>query len=234
MTQPDALPVALSWSGGKDSALALQALLASPGLRVEALITTLTRDFNRISMHGVRRELLEAQAASLRIDLWPNFIPAGAGNAEYERVMGHAFADCRAHGIHTVAFGDLFLEDIRAYRDRLAAAQGMKTVYPIWRRDTDRVIREFLDDGFKAVVVCVDPRQLDPSFAGRLIDDQFVADLPPTVDPCGENGEFHSFVFDGPIFRQPVRFSLGEVVYRDEFWFRDLEPGATPEFDRHD
>jgi uncharacterized protein (TIGR00290 family) len=218
--------VALSWSGGKDSALALHALGKTPGVRVEGLLTTITSDFDRISMHGVRRSLLEAQAASLGLPLWLNFISKGAGNAEYEASMAEAFAACRARGIDTVAFGDLFLEDIRAYRDRLLAEQQMQPLYPVWRRDTDRMIREFLDLGFKTAVVCVDPKQLDPSFVGRIIDAQFLADLPPGVDPCGENGEFHTFVFDGPMFAERVGFSFGEIVCRDRFWFCDLVPKA--------
>jgi uncharacterized protein (TIGR00290 family) len=222
--QPEPRPVVLSWSGGKDSALALHGLINAADTKVEALLTTLTRDFDRISMHGVRRELLEAQAASLGLPLWTSFISKGAANAEYEASMAEAFARCRSQGIDTIAFGDLFLEDIRAYRDRLLAEHGMRAIYPVWRRDTDRLIGEFLDLGFKTVVVCVDPRQLDPSFAGRVVDAQFLADLPSSVDPCGENGEFHTFVFDGPIFAEPVRFSIGEKVCRDGFWFCDLVP----------
>jgi uncharacterized protein (TIGR00290 family) len=218
--------VVLSWSGGKDSVLALHALGRTPGVRVEGLLTTITRDFDRISMHGVRRSLLEAQAASLGLPLWLNFISKGAGNAEYETSMAEAFTTFRARGIGTVAFGDLFLEDIRAYRDRLLAAHDMQPLYPVWRRDTDRLIREFLGHGFKTAVVCVDPKQLDPSFVGRVIDEQFIADLPPGVDPCGENGEFHTFVFDGPMFAEPVGFSFGEIVCRDGFWFCDLVPDA--------
>jgi len=221
---PKPRPVVLSWSGGKDSALALHGLAKAPDLRVEALLTTITRDFDRISMHGVRRELLEAQAASLGAPLWLNFIAKGAANADYEASMAEAFARCRGQGIDTIAFGDLFLEDIRAYRDRLLAEHGMRAIYPVWRRDTDRLIHEFLDLGFKTAVVCVDPKQLDPSFVGRVIDAQFLADLPSGVDPCGENGEFHTFVFDGPIFAEPVRFSFGEIVCRDGFWFCDLAP----------
>ena len=218
--------VALSWSGGKDSALALHALGNTPGVRVEALLTTVTRDFDRISMHGVRRALLEVQAASLGLPLWLNFISKGAGNAEYESSMAETFTACRAKGINTVAFGDLFLEDIRAYRDKLLSEHQMQGLYPVWRRDTDRLICEFLDDGFRTPVVCVDPKQLDPSFVGRVIDEQFLADLPPGVDPCGENGEFHTFVFDGPLFAEPIGFSFGEIVCRDGFWFCDLVPEA--------
>jgi len=202
----------------------LHRLAGTPDLRVEALLTTITRDFDRISMHGVRRELLEAQAVSLGLPLWLSFIGKGASNADYEASMAEAFARCRGQGIDTVAFGDLFLEDIRAYRDRLLGTHGMKAVYPVWRRDTHQVIREFLELGFKTAVVCVDPKQLDPSFVGRVIDEQFLRDLPPGVDPCGENGEFHTFVFDGPNFAEPVPFSFGEIVYRDGFWFCDLTP----------
>lgn len=226
VSSEDIRPVVLSWSGGKDSALALHALGRTSGVHVEALLTTITSDFDRVSMHGVRRALLEAQAASLGLPLWLNFISKGAGNAEYEASMAEAFAACRTRGIDAAAFGDLFLEDIRAYRDGLLAEQHMQPLYPVWRRDTDRLIREFLDYGFKTAVVCVDPKQLDPSFVGRVIDEQFLADLPPGVDPCGENGEFHTFVFDGPIFAEPVRFSFGEIVCRDGFWFCDLVPEA--------
>jgi uncharacterized protein (TIGR00290 family) len=221
---PKQRPVVLSWSGGKDSALALHGLIKAPDLCVEALLTTITGDFDRISMHGVRRELLERQAASLGLPLWLSFISKGATNTEYEASMGEAFARCRRQGIDTVAFGDLFLEDIRAYRDRMLAEHAMQALYPVWRRDTNQLIRKFLELGFKTAVVCVDPRQLDPSFAGRVIDEQFLADLPAGVDPCGENGEFHTFVFDGPIFASPVSFSFGEVVCRDSFWFCDLVP----------
>jgi uncharacterized protein (TIGR00290 family) len=222
----DVRSVVLSWSGGKDSALALHALGGTPGIRVEGLLTTVTRDFDRISMHGVRRSLLEAQAASLGLPLILNFISKGAGNTEYEASMAEAFAACRARGVETIAFGDLFLEDIRAYRDRQLAKQQMLPLYPVWRCDTEWLIRDFLDLGFKTAVVCVDPKRLHPSFVGRVIDEQFLADLPPGVDPCGENGEFHTFVFDGPIFARRIEFSFGETVCRDGFWFCDLVPEA--------
>lgn len=216
--------VVISWSGGKDSIIALNTLVNTSGVKVEGLLTTLTRNPERVSTHGVQRPLLEAQAASLGLPLWPNFVSKGATNAEYETAMADAFAKCRARGIDKIAFGDLFLEDIRAYRDALLARHQMLPLYPVWRRDTDRVIRDFLAEGFKAVVVCVDPQQLDSSFVGRIIDAQFLADLPTNVDPCGENGEFHTFVFDGPIFAKPVQFALGEVVCRDGFWFCELVP----------
>jgi uncharacterized protein (TIGR00290 family) len=193
-------------------------------MRVEALLTTVTRDFDRISMHGVRRVLLERQAASLGHPLHQILISKGATNEEYESQMGEAFAGYRDKGINSVAFGDLFLQDIRAYRQRLLAKHDMVGLYPIWGRDTSKLIGEFIGLGFKAAVVCVDPAQLDPTFLGRVIDQEFLEELPPHVDPCGENGEFHTFVFDGPIFREPVEFTFGEIVCRDSFWFCDLLP----------
>jgi uncharacterized protein (TIGR00290 family) len=219
-------PVLVSWSGGKDSCLALRELQRTPEVRVEALITTVTRDFDRISMHGVRRVLLERQAASLGLPVHLVEISKGASNQEYEAAMGQAFNHFHDRGITSVGFGDLFLEDVRAYRERLLARHDMAGHYPIWGRDTAALIREFIAEGFRTVVVCVDPAQLDPSFAGRVIDEQFLADLPPQVDPCGENGEFHTFVFDGPIFKDAIRLAIGETVCRDGFWFCDLVPAA--------
>ncbi len=217
-------PVVACWSGGKDSCFALYEIMKTR--RVEALLTTLTRDYDRISMHGVRRVLLQRQAESLGLKLSEVFISAGASNDEYEARMGEAFDAIREGGTDEIVFGDLFLEDIRAYRDRLLGRFGMRALYPVWGRDTATLIREFLALGFKTAVVCVDPKKLDPSFAGRVIDEQFLADLPAQVDPCGENGEFHTFVFDGPIFRRPVSFAFGEIVERDSFWFADLVPDA--------
>jgi uncharacterized protein (TIGR00290 family) len=217
-------PVILSWSGGKDSCLALNELLASREFRVEALLTTVTRDYGRISMHGVRTALLERQAESLGFPLQQVFISKAATNTEYESCMAEALSAFRNHGIETVAFGDLFLEDIKSYRDRFLALHGMTGLYPIWQRHTGTAIRDFIVAGFKAVIVCVDPRQLDPAFAGRMIDDKLLSELSPRCDPCGENGEFHTFVFDGPIFEKPVRFVKGDTVSRDSFWFCDLIP----------
>lgn len=217
-------PVLMCWSGGKDSCLALRELKQMPGVRVEALLTTVTEDFDRISMHGVRRVLLERQAAGLGIPLHQILISKGATNDEYAAKMGEVLSGYRARGIDTVAFGDLFLEEIRAYRERQLAKGDMRGLYPLWGKDTAQLIREFIGLGFKTVVVCVDPKQLDPSFVGRVIDEDFLAQLPANVDPCGENGEFHTFVFDGPIFREPVAFSFGEIVCRDSFWFCDLVP----------
>lgn len=219
-------PVVVCWSGGKDSCLALQRILQRTDLRVEALVTTITRDFDRISMHGVRRELLERQAESRGLPLHQVTISKGAGNGEYETRMSEAFSHYRDRGIETIVFGDLFLEEIRAYRETLLARLGMQGLYPLWNLDTAELIRDFIAQGFKTATVCVDPAKLEPSFVGRVIDEAFLAELPPHVDPCGENGEFHTFVFDGPIFKEPVRFSFGEKVCRDGFWFCDLIPGA--------
>lgn len=216
--------VLMSWSGGKDSCVALHELRRSPNYRVAALLTTVTRDYDRISMHGVRRVLLERQAASLGLPLHEVFITKDATNQEYEAKMGEALALYRERGVGRVAFGDLFLEDIRAYREQFLTRHRMKGLYPVWRRDTTEFIREFIGLGFKAVVTCVDGKVLDSSFAGMMIDEDFLSALPPHVDPCGENGEFHTFVFDGPIFKEAVRLSVGEKVARDSFWFCDLLP----------
>ncbi len=222
--EPRQESVLVSWSGGKDSCMALREILLLPNTCVEALLTTVTRDFDRISMHGVRRVLLEQQAASLGLHLHQIYISKGATNEEYEAKTGEAFSTYHDRGIKSVAFGDLFLEDIRAYRERLLTSHGMTGLYPVWGRDTSKLIRDFIGQGFKTILVCVDPAKLDSSFVGRVIDEEFLSELPPGVDSCGENGEFHTFVFDGPMFKNPVRFSLGEVVCRDSFWFCDLVP----------
>jgi len=214
----------MSWSGGKDSCLALYEIQRARSHRIVALLTTITRDYDRISMHGVRRALLEEQATSLKLPLHQILISKDATNEEYETKMGEAFSAYLEKGIDSIAFGDLFLEDIRAYREEFLARHHMHGLFPVWKRDTARFIREFIDLGFKAVVTCVNADALDRSFAGRTINDAFLSSLPVDVDPCGENGEFHSFVFDGPIFTAPVKFSLGETVLRESFWFRDLLP----------
>jgi len=226
-TPPGKIPdttVLMSWSGGKDSCIALYEILRTQEYRVAALLTTLTRDYDRISMHGVRRELLEKQATSLGISLHPIFISKDATNQEYEMRMGEAFSEFGARGIGSVVFGDLFLEDIRAYREEFLARHNMRGLFPVWKRDTSSFIREFISLGFKAVVTCVNSRVLNESYTGRLIDEAFLAALPEHVDPCGENGEFHSFVFDGPIFAERVKFEIGNAVLREGFWFRDLWP----------
>ena len=216
--------VLVSWSGGKDSCLALYEILKKPELNVAALITTVTRDYDRISMHGVRRILLEQQAESLGLPLHQVYITKGATNEEYESRMEEALLQYRDRGARSVVFGDLFLEDIKAYRDRLMSRLGMQGLYPVWKRDTAQFIREFIDLGFKARVTCVDAQRLDSSFAGRLIDNEFLGQLPPGVDPCGENGEFHTFVFAGPSFKEEIKLTVGETVLRDGHYYCDLVP----------
>ena len=214
----------MSWSGGKDSCLALYELRGGQSYDVTALLTTITQDYDRVSMHGVRRMLLERQAASLGLPLRQILISKGATNEEYERKMAEALSEYKAAGIESVVFGDLFLEDVRAYRDQFLARHAMHGVYPVWMRDTRAFVREFIALGFRAVIICVDSKVLDESFAGTLIDESFLSKLPAHVDPCGENGEFHTFVFDGPAFSEPVRLSVGEKIFRDGFWFCDLLP----------
>ena len=218
----DEKPVLMSWSGGKDSCLALYEIQKSSNYRVAALLTTITREYDRISMHGVRRVLLERQAASLGLPLHQVLISKGANNEEYETEMAQAFSVYQKNGIDSVVFGDLYLEEIKAYRDQFLARHEMKGLYPVWQRNTTELIKEFIGLGFKAVVSCVDSKTLDRSFAGKTIDDDFISSLPANVDPCGENGEFHTFVYDGPNFAKTVEFSLGEVILREGFWFRDL------------
>lgn len=218
--------VLFCWSGGKDSAMALHALRssASADVHIAALLTTITDQYDRISMHGVRRALLERQAESLGLPLHPVLIPPQCINATYEQRMKEALTQHFAQGVRRVAFGDIFLEDLRAYREKNLGLVGMEALFPIWKRDTRELAREFVRLGFRAVAVCVDPRVLDASFAGRELDASFFADLPPGVDPCGENGEFHTFVFDGPEFRAPIAVRVGEKVMRDGFCFCDLLP----------
>ena len=212
---------ALSWSGGKDSALALAALRAE-GREPCALVTTLTEGYDRISMHGVRRELLVLQAEAAGLPLVEIWIPPACVNDVYEARMAQAFAEAPLRHVAGVAFGDLFLEDIRAYREQRLAAAGRRAEFPVWGRDTAELGREFIDAGFEAILVCVDPRQLDPSFAGRRYDRALLDELPPGVDPCGENGEFHTFVHAGPIFPAPIPVEVGEVVEREGFVFCDV------------
>jgi uncharacterized protein (TIGR00290 family) len=215
--------LALSWSGGKDSALALLALRAELGRNPSALITTVTETYERISMHGVRRELLALQAQELGLPLVEVPIPLGCPNETYDARMHEAFAFERLGQVTEVAFGDLFLEDVRAYREGRLAAAGKRGLFPLWGRDTAQLARDFISAGFQALLVCVDARKLDRTFAGRSYDERLLADLPTAVDPCGENGEFHTFVYGGPILRRPIACVLGDIVERDGFLFADLQ-----------
>lgn len=221
-------PLALSWSGGKDSALALWTLREELEVEPIALLTTLTEDYDRVSMHAVRRELLRAQARATGIELVEIEIPAACVNETYEERMAGALARPPLDRAKTIAFADLFLADVRAYREERLASGGRSGLFPLWGRDTAALARSFIAGGFEATLVCVDPSQLDPSFVGRPFDEALLADLPPDVDPCGENGEFHTFVHAGPIFDAPIEIELGEVAMRDGFAFQDLLP-APPQ-----
>ena len=220
-------PILFCWSGGKDSAMALHTLLQHPDVRIVALLTTVTETYDRISMHGVRRELLVQQAESIGLPLLEVRIPPQCVNPIYEARMEEALRSYYAEGVRTVAFGDIFLQDLRAYREKNLARIGMTASFPIWKRDTRELIRGFHAARFRAIAACIDPRVLDRSFAGRELDESFFRDLPAGVDPCGENGEFHTFVFDGPIFRNPIPVRAGKVVERDSFVYCDLLPTAA-------
>lgn len=220
------LASALSWSGGKDSALAFCALRSAAGAGPGALLTTVTADYGRISIHGVRRELLARQADAIGVPLIAVEIPASCPNDVYEQRMGQAMAKAPLRDVKTIAFGDLFLADIREYRETRLATVGKQAVFPLWGRDTRALAHEFIAAGFQAVLVCVDPSKLDGSFAGRRFDEQLLAELPAGVDPCGENGEFHTFVHAGPIFSEPIPCDVGDTVSRDGFVFCDVVPQA--------
>jgi uncharacterized protein (TIGR00290 family) len=214
----------LSWSGGKDCALAFHRMLGEC-MEVVSLLTTVTKDYDRVSMHGIRRMLLHRQAEMLGMHLIEVEISKDADNDEYQDRMKEVTLRIKGSGIHKVAFGDIFLEDVRRYREENLAKVDMDAVFPLWNEDTCRLSREFLELGFRAVVTCVDTERLDAGFAGRFFDEGFLADLPSGVDPSGENGEFHTFVFDGPVFERPVGFDIGERVLRDgRFQFCDLVP----------
>jgi uncharacterized protein (TIGR00290 family) len=204
--------------------MALAELMADDSRSVAALLTTVTEGYERVSMHGVRLTLLHRQAAALGLPLHIVPIPQNASNGSYESRMEAAFERFRAKGVSTIAFGDLFLSDVRRYREEWLARTGMTPVFPIWHRNTADLARRFIAEGFKAILTCVDTQVLDRSFAGRAFDHTLLADLPPAVDPCGENGEFHTFVFDGPIFHRTIRVLRGESVQRDVWCFCDLIP----------
>jgi uncharacterized protein (TIGR00290 family) len=217
-------PILFCWSGGKDSAMALEVLRQNPNVQIVALLTTVTEGYDRISMHGVRRELLAQQSESIGIPLHEVRIPPQCGNPLYEQRMEEALRIHYAQGVRSVAFGDIFLEDLRAYREKNLARIGMTAEFPIWKRDTRELIRRFHAYKFRAITACIDPKVLPHTFAGRELDAQFFRDLPAQADPCGENGEFHTFVFDGPIFHHPIPFRTGEVIERDALVFCDLLP----------
>ncbi len=217
------LPKALlCWSSGKDSAWTLHALRQQREVEVVGLLTTINQAHKRVAMHAVRVALLEAQADAAGLPLWPVPIPSPCSNQEYEAAMGEAVKKALAAGITRMAFGDLFLEDVRRYRETQLAGTGLTPIFPIWGLPTDALARDMVAAGLRARLTCVDPKQLPASFAGRDFDAALLADLPPSVDPCGERGEFHTFAYDGPMFRRSLSITNGEIVTRDGFVFADL------------
>lgn len=231
------IPAYFNWSGGKDSTLALYRILRDQQFDIRYLLTTFNQEADRISMHGVRRELLLAQAESLGIPAKVVQLPASSDMKAYEAVMHQAIQELKSEGISNCIFGDIFLEDLRTYREKKLEEVAISAHFPLWKGDTLKLVNEFIDLGFKTVVVCVDSSKLGEEFVGRVIDADFLADLPENVDPCGENGEFHTYVFDGPIFKKPIAFELGEKVLKTYsvknqenetteygFWFQDLIP----------
>jgi len=225
-----ATSILFSWSGGKDSALALYALLQDPQWEVVGLLSSVADEYRRVSHHGVREELLEAQAESIGLPLDKLRIPASGGpctDGQYETLIGAKLAGYAGRGVRHVGHGDLFLADLRAYRERNLAKLGMTGVFPLWGRDTRQLVADFVHAGFRAVLCCVEGAKLDDSFVGRELDLNLLADLPPGIDPCGENGEYHSFVWQGPIFRWPLAIEIGHRVCRDNRHYVDLLPAAA-------
>jgi uncharacterized protein (TIGR00290 family) len=220
----------LSWSSGKDSAWALHVLRQREEVEVVGLVTTLNAAFGRVAMHGVRMELVQAQADAAGLPLWRVPLPWPCSNDEYEARMRSLVGKARSDGVTAFAFGDLFLEDIRAYRERQLAGSGLEPLFPVWgpADDTPALARAMIAGGFRSTLSCVDPRHLPPAFAGRAFDLGLLADLPPAVDPCGERGEFHTFCHAGPVYGRPVPVRVGDVVEREGFWFADLLPEEFP------
>jgi uncharacterized protein (TIGR00290 family) len=216
--------VLLSWSSGKDSASALYILRQQPNVEVVGLLTTFNEAADRVAMHGVRRSLVEAQSAAAKLPLWQAPLPFPCSNAEYENKIRAVIGRAREEGVTHVAFGDLFLQDVREYRVRVLSNTGIEPLFPLWcsAAETPALARTMLSNGLRAVLTCVDPKQLQETFAGRAYDPTLLADLPATVDPCGERGEFHTFCFAGPMFAWEIGVRLGETVSRDGFCFTDL------------
>jgi uncharacterized protein (TIGR00290 family) len=221
--------VLLSWSGGKDAALTLHQLQGSTRYTVSSLLTTITEEYDRVTMHGTRRALIEQQAGSLSLPLHTILLPRDISEVDYADTMARFLQEDLDPNIRQVAFGDVFLEDVHQYREQNLAGVGMKAVFPLWGLDTRERALRFIDLGFQAIVNCVDSHALEGSLAGSAFNERFLSELPPTVDPCGENGEFHTFVYDGPIFRRPIPFHRGEIVVRDDrFYYCDLLPDEHP------
>ena len=217
----------LSWSSGKDSAWALHVLRQQPELRIAGLVTTANQLYQRIAIHAVRLELLERQAEAVGLPLQIINLPYPCSNAEYETAMEKFVEEARQDGVEGMAFGDLFLQDIREYREARLAGTGITPLFPLWKMPTDLLAREMISSRMRATISCVDPKQLPASFAGREFDEDLLAALPEEVDPCGERGEFHTFAFDGPMFSKPVDIKVGEIVEREGFVYADLLPTST-------
>lgn len=216
----------LSWSSGKDSAWALHVLRQRGEVEVVALLTTVNEVHDRVAMHAVRRTLLEQQALAAGLPLWIVPIPSPCSNELYEAAMGAAVARAVAEGVSRVAFGDLFLEDVRRYREQKLQASGLEPLFPLWAMPTSSLAQQMIDGGLRARLTCVDPKQLEPRFVGRDFDARFLSELPASVDPCGERGEFHTFAYAGPMFREALAVEAGEVIERDGFVFADLLPAG--------
>jgi len=214
----------MSWSSGKDSAWALYKLLQNPKINLAGLFCTVNKKFDRVAMHGVRIELLRRQADSIGLPLEIIEIPYPCSNSEYENIMGGFVKRSKEKDVEMFAFGDLFLEDVRNYREKQLKNSGINPFFPIWGIPTDALSREMIDSGLRTVITCVDPKQIPKEFVGREFDNNFLASLPETVDPCGENGEFHTFVFDGQMFKEKIEIVSGDIVYRDNFVFADILP----------
>lgn len=217
--------IVMAWSSGKDASYALHRLREDPDVDVLAILTTITDEFARVSMHGVREEVLDLQARALDLPCVKVRIPFPCPDEVYEERMRAVMEDLKSDGVQEVAFGDLFLQDVRRYRERNLEMVGMGARFPLWQEDTARLARRMQREGVKAVITALDPRKVDPDLAGRSWDPSLLAELPPTVDPCGENGEFHTVVTDGPMFARPIRVHVGEIVDRDGFVFADVVPG---------
>ena len=221
MTAP--IPTLVSWSSGKDSAWSLHLLQVNRAYQIAGLLTTLNTEFNRVAMHSTRREVLEAQAEAAGLPLHVIPLPWPCSNEAYEAAMRTACDNAIASGIKAIAFGDLFLEDIRRYREERLSGTGLTPLFPVWKSDTRALLREMIDAGVKTRIVCIDPKKMPREFAGRDLDEEFLRDLPEGIDPCGENGEFHTCVYDGPMFRHAIPIEGGEVVERDGFVFADVK-----------
>lgn len=212
----------LSWSSGKDSAHVLHLLRQAPDIEIVGLVTTFNQSANRVAMHAVRRNLVDRQAESAQLPLWSVELPWPCSNEQYESLMGAQCERLISEGVNAIAFGDLFLRDIREYRERQLAGTGLKPMFPLWDVPTDALAREMMQSGLKARITCVDPSKIDGGFAGRQFDESLLSDLPSDADPCGENGEFHTFAWNSPAFTRPIRVEVGEIVERDGFVFADL------------